>query len=319
MQYRYASAGLLPAEHSFNANSKGMLMNRFILASAAALALVACSKEAAPPAAAPEASVAAAESSLDAVLAAQPDDVKARYAQRHPKETLEFFGVEPGMTVVDTLPGEVWYAGLLMDYLGPNGKVIGADYSQEMWKLFGDYSPDPQVKAKWAEEFVAKMEAKRGEDDAQVAAVHYGAIPDELAGTADVVLVIRAIHHFMRLEDQGGWLTQALEDMKKLLKPGGIVGVVAHRAPEQSSDEWAKGNAGYVKQSAVIAAFEKAGFELVESSEINANPKDQPTENDFVWRLPPTFATSQNNPELKAQMEAIGESDRMTLKFRKKA
>jgi predicted methyltransferase len=161
------------------------------------------------------------------------------------------------------------------------------------------------------------MQAKRGADDAEVAAFQYGSLPEEMAGTADVVLVMRAMHHFMRLEKDGGYLTQALADMHKVLKPGGIVGVVQHRAPEESSDEWAIGNAGYVKQSAVIAAFEKAGFELVEASEINANPKDQPTEKDVVWRLPPTLATSEDNPELKAQMEAIGESDRMTLKFRK--
>src|SRR5690606_27198267 len=120
----------------------------------------------------------------------------------------------------------------------------------------------------------------RGEDDAEVVAVHYGEFPEDLAGTADVVLVVRALHHLMRLEDQGGYLTKALEDMKTVLKPGGIVGVVQHRAPETSSDAWARGDAGYVKQSAVIAAFEKAGFEFVGSSEINANPKDQPTEQD---------------------------------------
>ncbi len=295
-------------------------MRRHLLVGAAALALFGCSKEApAPEEAQPSATETAqpsASEKLDAVLAAQPEADKARYAARHPKETLEFFGVQPGMTVVDTLPGDVWYSGILLDYLGPQGKVIAADYSPEMWTQFGEYSPKPEEKAKWTTDFAAKLEAKRGEDDAAVSAVHYGSIPDDLAGTADVVLVVRAIHHFMRLEDKG-YLTQALEDMKKVLKPGGIVGVVAHRAPEQSADAWAKGDSGYVKQSAVVAAFEKAGFELVEASEINANPKDQPTEKDFVWRLPPTLATSQNDPELKAQMEAIGETDRMTLKFRK--
>lgn len=289
-----------------------------------ALVLFACSKEQPPAPVSPEpsaeqAAAASTTGDLDAVLAAQPEEDKARYAARHPKETLEFFGVKPGMTVVDTLPGEVWYTGILMDYLGPDGKVIAADYSQAMWQLFGDYSPKPEEKAKWVTEFTQKIDAKRDQDDAQVVAVHYGSFPDELAGTADVVLVIRAMHHFMRFEDKGGYLTKALEDMKKVLKPGGIVGVVAHRAPETSSDAWAKGDAGYVKQSAVIAAFEKAGFEFVESSEINANPKDQPTEKDIVWRLPPTLATSANDPELRKQMEAIGESDRMTLKFRKPA
>lgn len=296
-------------------------MKKLFIIAASALVLTACSKPApqpasteAPPAAASQPT---AGERLDAVLAAQSDETKARYPYRHPKETIEFFGIQPGMTVVDTLPGEVWYTGILLDYLGPNGKVIGADYSPKMWTLFGEYSPDPKEKANWPADFVAKMEPKRGADDAAVAAVQYGAIPDEMAGTADVVLISRAIHHFMRLEGKGNYLTQALADIKKLLKPGGIVGVEAHRAPETSSDAWALGDNGYVKQSAVVAAFQKAGFELVDSSEINANPKDQPTEKDFVWRLPPTLATSEKDPELKAKMLAIGESDRMTLKFRK--
>lgn len=298
-------------------------MRAHLVMGAAALALFACSKQEPIAPVSPEPSAERAASAttsamtLDAVLAAQPEQAQARYEARHPKETLQFFGIEPGMTVVDTLPGDVWYAGILMDYLGTDGTVIAADYSQEMWQLFGHIAPKPEEKAKWTTDFVAKMNAKRDEDDAQVVAVHYGAIPDELAGTADAVLVVRAIHHLMRFDDKGGYLTSALADMKKVLKPGGIVGVVAHRAPETSSDAWAKGDAGYVKQSAVIAAFEQAGFEFVDSSEINANPKDQPTEQDIVWRLPPTLATSRDDPELRKQMEAIGESDRMTLKFRK--
>ena len=289
---------------------------------AAALLLFACSQQAAPAAPDGEATAAGPSSApaaerLDAVLSAQPDEIKARYPQRHPKETLQFFGVEPGMTVVDTIPGPVWYAGLLLDYLGSNGKVIAADYSAEMWTKFGEYSADPKQKATWPADTMAKMEAQRGADDAAVGAFQYGSVPDEMAGTVDVVLAIRAVHHFMRLEESDGYMTKALADMNKLLKPGGIVGVEQHRAPEASSDAWAKGDAGYVKQSAVIAAFEKAGFELAGTSEINANPKDQPTEKDVVWRLPPTLATSQNDPALKAQMEAIGETDRMTLKFRK--
>jgi predicted methyltransferase len=289
----------------------------------AVLALCACSR--APDGgeasgdSAPDASAAPPSASLDAVLDAQPDEAKARYAHRHPKETLEFFGVEPGMTVVDTLPGEVFYTGILLDYLGPDGKVIGADYAPDMWMMFGEYSPKPEEKANWPADFVAKAEGWRDEGDAQVGAIQFGAVPDDMAGTVDVVLLVRALHHFMRLEDEGGYMTKALADINKLLKPGGIVGVVQHRAPEGSPDAWASGDAGYVKQSAVIEAFERAGFELVEASEINANPKDQPTEKDFVWRLPPTLATSRDNPELKAQMEAIGESDRMTLKFRKPA
>lgn len=310
---------------------------KYLMMGAAALVLAACSQETST---APETdeSAATAETEtteaadeametgdemtasekLDAVLAAQSDEDKARYQYRHPKETLEFFGVEPGMTVVDTLPGNPWYSGILIDYLGPDGKVIGADYGAEMWTKFGDYSPPPEEKANWAADWTADAESWRDDDgDAAVAAFAYGSVPEEMAGTVDVVLQMRSLHHFNRLEDEGGYMTQALSDMMTLLKPGGVVGVVQHRAPEGNSDEWAEGDNGYLKQSQVIAAFENAGFELVDTSEINANPKDQPTEEDFVWRLPPTLATSAENEELRAQMTEIGESDRMTLKFRK--
>ncbi len=296
-------------------------MNKYLAITALTLALAGCSRQSPapeePPADAAAAAVPTPAERLEAVLAAQPDAEKSRYAFRHPKETLEFFGVEPGMTVVDTLPGDVWYSGILLDYLGAGGRVIGANYSPEMWTYFGEYSPDPAEIANWRTDFVTKMEARRGADDAAIAAVHFGSIPDDLAGTVDVVIMSRALHHFTRLEKDHGYLTQALADTGKMLKPGGIVGVEAHRAPEGSADAWATGEAGYVKQSAVIAAFEKAGFEFVGASEINANPKDQPTEKDMVWRLPPTLATSENDATLRAAMQAIGESDRMTLKFRK--
>lgn len=316
-------------------------MIRHWLGGAAALALLACSQpetvepetdEPAADAAAPaeadaqpptpaegaaDQTAQSPEARLDAALETQPDEIKARYEYRHPKETLMFFGVEPGMTVVDTLPGGGWYTKILLDYLGPDGKVIGADYSAEMWTLFGQFSPPPEEKANWASDWVAEAGEWRDEDDAELAAFAYGSVPDDMAGTADAVLVIRALHHFNRFEDDGGYLTSALADMNKVLKPGGVIGVVQHRAPVGAADEWANGDNGYLKESQVIAAFEAAGFALVDSSEINANPNDQPTEEDFVWRLPPTLATSQEDDALKAEMEAIGESDRMTLKFRK--
>jgi predicted methyltransferase len=302
-------------------------MRMYVLIGAAALVLVGCSKkdEAVAPAT-PDTTAATApapqedaSAKLDAALAAVPEADKARFAHRHPKETIEFFGIVPGMTVVDTLPGEVWYTGILLDYLGPNGKVIGADYSAEMWSQFGEYAPKAGEKDEWPAKFVKQAEAWRDADDAQLGGVQFGSVPDDMAGTADVVLLSRALHHFHRMEAKGGYLTKALADVNKLLKPGGIVGVEQHRAPETSSDAWAIGEAGYLKQSAVIDAFKKAGFELVDQSEINANPKDTPTDKDFVWRLPPTLMTSEGNAELKAKMEAIGESDRMTLKFRKPA
>lgn len=288
--------------------------------SALGLFLFACSSQPAPaPETAASATAAApseAGAKLDAVLEKQPEEAKARYTDRHPKEMLQLFGVQPGMTVVDTLAGPVFWTGILLDYLGPQGKVINADYSAEMWTKFGNFSPDPATKKNWAADKTTELNGKRGPESAQVGAFAFGSVPDDMAGTVDVILLSRAMHHFMRQEDSK-YLTQALADMNKLLKPGGVIGIEQQRAPEAHSDASTKGDRGYVKQSAVIAAFEAAGFKLEEKSEINANPKDQPSETDVVWRLPPTLATSKDNPELQAQMKAIGETDRMTLKFRK--
>ena len=258
---------------------------------------------------------------LDAALAAQPDEVRARYDARHPKETLEFFGVEPGMTVVETLPGGGWYTKILLPAVGPDGKIVGADYSIDMWRLFGGFADEEflQKKETWVADWTAQADEWRGETSGSVGAFQFGSLPEDMTGAADVVLFIRSLHHFNRFEEEGGHLTSALADTMAVLKPGGIVGVVQHRGPETNSDAWAEGDNGYLKQSQVIAAFEAAGFELVDTSEINANPKDQPTEEDIVWRLPPALGTSADNDELKAEMTAIGESDRMTLKFRKPA
>lgn len=290
-------------------------MLKRLLIPAAAMALAACATTAGEN----KSSTAFDGARLDAVLAAQPQDVQDRYKWRHPKETLEFFGVAPGMTVVDTLPGEVWYSGILSAYLGPEGKVIGADYSPKMWALFGAFADEEFLaqKTTWAAAWVAGSSKWRPADGAEIGGVAYGAVQEDIKGTVDIVLMVRAFHHFNRFEEEGGFRTGALADAMAMLKPGGIVGVVQHRAPEGNSDKWAEGDNGYVKQSEIIKAFEGAGFEFVGSSEINANPADKPTEADIVWRLPPTLGTSRNDPALKARMEAIGESERMTLKFRK--
>lgn len=303
-------------------------MLKFLCVGVAAIAIVACAKkadEAAAPAtgepalAVEQPAAESSESRLDLALAAQPDDAKARYVYRHPKETLQFFGVEPGMTVVEVLPGGGWWSKILLPYIGSSGALIGADYSLPMWSLFGEFAPDPEKQKTWATDWPAGTSGWCEDDCAPVSAFVYGSLPEEMKGTADAVLMFRALHHFSRLEEEGGFYTAALKDTFDVLKPGGVVGVEQHRAPVANSDKWAEGDNGYLKQDAVVAAFTAAGFEFVEASEVNANPKDQPTEEDFVWRLPPSFATSGDNAELKAQMEAIGESDRMTLKFRKPA
>jgi predicted methyltransferase len=260
----------------------------------------------------------AAASALAAVLAAQPEDVQARYAYRHPLETLKFFGIEQGMTVVEVLPGGGWYSKILMAYLGEEGTLVGVDYDVDLWPLFGSMSEEAvAAKASWPETWVETAQGWGVEDAAAVAAFQFGAVPESMQGQADAVLFVRALHNLARFEDQGGFLSAAIADSYAVLKPGGVVGVVQHSGPEEYSDAWASGNNGYLKESMVIGKFEAAGFELVGSSDINANPADQPTEQDFVWRLPPTLGTSRDNPEAAAEFEAIGESNRMTLKFRK--
>lgn len=252
------------------------------------------------------------------VLGAQADEVKARYQYRHPKETLEFIGIEPGMTVVEGLPGRGWYTKILLPYLGKDGHLIGATYAMDMWPNFAFANAEfLKMQSTWATDWPAGAEEWRDEDSATVTAFNFGSMPEALAGTADVVFLARVLHNLANFEEEGGFLTEAMADSYAALKPGGVLGIVQHRARDDMSDEFADGSHGYLKKSFVIAAAEKAGFEFVAASDMNENPNDQPGDDDVVWRLPPSFGTSQDNPELKAEMAAIGESNRMTLKFRK--
>ena len=255
---------------------------------------------------------------LAAVLAEQSEEIQARYVYRHPEETIKFFGITPGMTVVEALPGGGWYTKILLPYSGQDGSLNGADYSLDMYPLFGFFGEDfLKEKETWVADFTADAKGWSGDDGASVTAFVFGSMPEEMKGTADAVLFIRAMHNLARFEGEGGFLTAALRDAYDILKPGGTVGVVQHQAREGMSDEWAGGQNGYLKKSFVIEKMQDAGFEFVAGSDINMNNKDQPAEDDIVWRLPPSLATSKDNPELKVEMEAIGESNRMTLKFRK--
>jgi predicted methyltransferase len=255
---------------------------------------------------------------LAVVLAEQPEQVQERYTYRHPAETLEFFGIIPGITVVEALPGGGWYTKVLLPYLGLEGKLIGADYSLDMYPLFGFFSEEQLIeKETWVADFTTDAKGWGGDDGAPVSAFVFGSMPEEMKGTADAVLFIRALHNLARFEIEGGFLSTALQNAFDILKPGGTVGVVQHQARDGMPDEWAGGQNGYLKKNFVIEKMREIGFEFVAGSDINMNEKDRPTEEDIVWRLPPTLATSRDNSELKAEMEAIGESNRMTLKFRK--
>jgi predicted methyltransferase len=255
--------------------------------------------------------------SLQEVLDAQDEATQARYQYRHPLETIKFFGIEPGMSVADVLPGSGgWYSKILIPYLGHDGHLLGVDYDLKMWPLFS-FADEKFLKSKetWTTSWLEGAQKWRGESGAEVSATTFGQFGEESNASLDAIVFIRAMHHLVRFEDKGGYLTSATADAFAALKPGGIVGVVQHEAYPDRADSWADGNKGYVKKALIIEAFEKAGFEFVAQSDINNNPKDQADEGDLVWRLPPTLGGSKDKPELKKQMLEIGESNRMTLKF----
>ncbi|WP_279244325.1 class I SAM-dependent methyltransferase [Candidatus Litorirhabdus singularis] len=254
---------------------------------------------------------------LAEVLTAQPAETQTRYYFRHPAETLSWLGIEPGMTVMEALPGGGWYSKILLDYLGPDGHLVGVDYNQSMFPKFGFVSAE-RIKAKetWAADWTADAQSWGGAESASISAFTFGTMPDSFHGKADAVLLVRALHNLARFRADG-YLDTALKDSVAALKPGGILGVVQHEAREDKDDAWASGPRGYLKKSFVIEQMQAAGLEYVGSNNINQNPADQPGADDMVWRLPPSLSTSREDPELRVQMQSIGESNRMTLKFRK--
>lgn len=257
---------------------------------------------------------------LRAVLAAQTDDVQARYAHRHPAETLEFFDLQPGMTVLEALPGSGWYTRILLAYLGAQGHLIGANYELDVWPNFNFGTEEfiATMRA-WPETFPVEASQWCEDDCARISAHDLGQLPATLDASVDAVLFIRTLHNLARFQHAGisDFLDRALADAFRVLKPGGIFGVVQHQAREDMPDDWADGSNGYLKKSFVIEKIEAAGFELIGTSPINENPADQPTSEEFVWRLPPSLRSEDQDPETIAALQAIGESHRMTLKFRK--
>jgi predicted methyltransferase len=251
---------------------------------------------------------------LAAVLAAQPAELQARYEWRHPQETLDFFGVEPGMTVVEVFPGGGWYSPILVSYLGSEGFLVGADYPLQLWSNFS-FANEAYVakRAAWIDEWPEKAKGWAGDDGAGASALRLGELPASVNGTADAVLFIRAFHNLNRFEAEGGFFTTAVQDSMNALKPGGVLGVVQHQTDNGLGD----GSRGYMKRAELVRQLESAGFEFVAASNINNNPADVSAAEDIVWRVPPSLMNSGDDPELQKRYEAIGESNRMTLLFRK--
>ncbi len=257
------------------------------------------------------------EAALRQAIESRTAEERTRDSARHPAETLAFFQVAPGMTVAEALPGGGWYTHILANYLGPKGSLYGINYADRMWSLFPNATDEWIAGRKEATGNFPGMVKGFTDNGIKARGFTFSTVPADIAGTVDRVLMIRALHNLNRFEDQAGTRSQALASIRNILKPDGLVGVVQHRSPVAEAASGSDGSRGYLVEAEVIQMFEEAGFELVATSDINANPLDQPGPEDTVWRLPPSLRTSSDDPELRAKMQAIGESDRMTLLFRK--
>lgn len=278
-------------------------MRKYILAAS----LAALAAPMAAPAIANHHEQADAESALAEVLAHdRRDGDRARDQYRHPAETLAFFQVEPGMTVADYIPSGGWYTRILAPYLGADGHYIAvapdvSSMSERMQTYLGGL----------AEKFPTQAEEWDLDGGAKLSAFNLDGVPEELEGTVDRVLVFREFHNQTRMNA----LNLDMTTFRKMLKPGGMVGLIDHRANESQPFSSTYGNKGYVRQSDVIALFDFYGFDLVGLSEVNANPNDPKDWEGGVWSMAPGLRGADTDEE-KARRQAIGESDRMTLLFR---
>jgi predicted methyltransferase len=223
----------------------------------------------------------------------------ARDKYRHPAETLAFFGVKPTDHVVEIWPGGGWYTEILAPYLAAKGKLtVAMTVSNTPTRLEKKFGADPATYGKVAR---ANFPALLG---------GIGVAPE----SADAVLTFRNVHNWRMGEMNAGdadYSEAAFRELFAMLKPGGVLGIEDHRLPE-SANTARERTSGYIKVSTIRSLAEKAGFKFVGSSEINANPRDTHDYPKGVWTLPPTFDEGDKD---RAKYAAIGESDRMTLKF----
>jgi predicted methyltransferase len=244
---------------------------------------------------------AASRKALEQAVAAphRSESNRARDKYRHPVETLSFFGIKPTDTVVEIWPGGGWYTEILAPYLADQGKLIAASTA-----------------GRGSEGTAKRLDA----NPTLFGKVERANFPTVLGGTgvapgsADAVLTFRNVHNwgggYMHPEKKP-YSDEAFRELFAMLKPGGVLGIVDHRLPESAGADREK-TSGYIKVSSVRALAEKAGFEYVGASEVNANPKDTADWPDGVWTLPPSLAKGDTDRD---KYLAIGESDRMTLKF----
>lgn len=251
---------------------------------------------------------AAAQGGLYSVLAAdyRADD-RARDRYRHPAETLNFFQVEPTMTVAEYGPGGGWYTRVLAPYIAPQGRYLAVNADSSGRELTEEQRARVES---WPQRFPATVEEWTGVPAGSVTAFESDEVPEALAGTIDRVLIFRSIHGLRN----GTIADSEIRNIRAMLADDGMVGVVQHRAPASETWERSRGTRGYLKQQDVIDLFRLNGFELVSTSEINANPNDPANHEPGVWALPPVLTHGDQDRD---RYLAIGESDRMTLLFRK--
>ena len=280
---------------------------RLVLTGAAALALAGCKPKpkAADPAAMP---VKSGPQTIAEAVAGDwrlPAD-RARDPWRHPVETLTWWGLKPGMTVVEFWPGAGWYTDIIAPFLeATGGKLYEADLE-----------PSGPAATQVIQAYAAKLAAKpKLYGKVEITAFGPTSGPVAPDGSADLVLFLRNLHNWMA----AGIADKAFKAAFAALKPGGVLGIEEHRAaPGQVQDVLAA--SGYVQQAYAIQLAKEAGFILAGASEINANPKDTKDHPFGVWTLPPTRLSAPRGQPPKpgfdhAKYEAIGESDRMTLQL----
>jgi len=241
-------------------------------------------------------------SALKAAVAAttRTEANRARDQYRHPAETLAFFGIKPSDTVVEIWPGGGWYTEILAPYLAAGGGklyTVAPDWGRNGLNKLQQANPAVYGRLKIADFPV--FDGKAAE------------VPP---GSADAVLTFRNVHNWRmgyRRDDKQDYSADAFRQIYAMLKPGGVLGIEDHRLPEGADAERER-SSGYIKVSTVRRLAEQAGFKFAGASEINANPKDTADWPEGVWTLPPTYTLKEKDRERYA---AIGESDRMTLKF----
>jgi len=282
-------------------------MKRVVWILCGVLALGACSGQKTKPGAGsagpvqPAGTQSAFAAKLDQVLAGdwRSEKNKARDPYRHPKQTLEFFGLKPGMNLVELTPGAGWYAEILAPLQKGSGGYEAAIVTPK--KKEGEDAQDKSALARKFDADAARYgEAKIVEFD--MAAPNFGP-----ANSADMVVTFRNVHNWV-MADATARMFKACFDV---LKPGGVLGVTDHRAKPGTSLEETK-KSGYIAEEYVIRMATEAGFKLEARSEINANPTDTKDYPEGVWTLPPTLALKDKDRD---RYLAIGESDRMTLRF----